>query len=62
VAPAIRVNWLFTVGLLPALVREQYGFAWNARHERALERWTKLLRVTRHWLPERAALWPESRS
>jgi uncharacterized protein (DUF2236 family) len=31
VAPAIRVNRLFTIGLLPPLIRDQYGFAWTTR-------------------------------
>jgi uncharacterized protein (DUF2236 family) len=60
-APATHVNRLFTIGLLPAFLREQYGFAWTAADERALERWTRFLRATRPWLPDRAALWREAR-
>jgi uncharacterized protein (DUF2236 family) len=61
VAPATRVNRLFTVGLLPPFIREQYGFPWTAADERALERWTRLLRRTRPWLPRAIALWREAR-
>ena len=62
IAPAARVNRLFTVGLLPPTVREQYGFRWTASDERALERWTRFLRRVRPWLPDRLALWREARS
>jgi uncharacterized protein (DUF2236 family) len=61
IAPATRVNRLFTIGLLPPFLREQYGFDWTAADERALERWTHLLRRTRRWLPRPIALWSEAR-
>jgi uncharacterized protein (DUF2236 family) len=61
VAPAARVNWLFGVGLLPPLVREQYGFDWTARDDHALVRWTRVLQAARHWSPAFLALWPEAR-
>ena len=61
VMPATRVNWLFTVGLLPHQIRTQYGFNWTASDERALERWTAIIRRVRPWLPEAIALWPQSR-
>jgi uncharacterized protein (DUF2236 family) len=61
VAPAARVNWLLTVGLLPPSIRAQYGFTWTPSDERALERWTVIIRGIRRWLPDAVALWPESR-
>jgi uncharacterized protein (DUF2236 family) len=41
---AATPNQLVTVGLMPASLREQYGFEWDARKERELER---SLRVSR---------------
>ena len=61
VAPATHVNRLFTIGLLPPFLRGQYGFAWTAADERALNRWTHVLRRTRRWLPDRAAIWHDAR-
>jgi uncharacterized protein (DUF2236 family) len=60
IAPATRVNRLFTVGLLPPSVREQYGFPWTAADERALERWTRFLRRVRPRLPDFLALWSDA--
>jgi uncharacterized protein (DUF2236 family) len=59
--PASYVNRLFTVGLLPVLIREQYGFSWNAANEHALRRWTIALRGMRRMTPDLVAQWPESR-
>jgi uncharacterized protein (DUF2236 family) len=59
--PMTHVNRLFTVGLLPPFIREQYGFSWTKADERAFERWTHRLRRARTWLPERVALWPQAR-
>ena len=58
--PAARINWLFTVGLLPAVIREQYGFTWTARDAHALERWTQIIRRTRRLAPRRVAMWREA--
>ena len=62
IAPAVRVNRLVTIGLLPAFVREQYGFSWNADDQRALDRWTRLLRRGRSLLPRRVAIWRDARA
>jgi uncharacterized protein (DUF2236 family) len=59
--PAARINWLFTAGLLPPAVREQYGFEWTDRDARALERWTRVIRWSRKQLPKRLAWWSEAR-
>ena len=61
IAPAAHVNRLFTIGLLPPFLRDQYGFSWTAADERALNRWTHLLRRARPWLPNRLALWSQAR-
>ena len=61
IAPAAHVNRLFTIGMLPPFLREQYGFRWTAANERALERWTRVLRRTRRVLPRPVALWREAR-
>jgi uncharacterized protein (DUF2236 family) len=58
--PTARINWLFTVGLLPAPVRAQYGFTWTDRDARALERWSAIIRRTRRVLPKRVAWWSEA--
>ena len=59
--PAARVNRLFAVGLLPAWIREQYGFSWSPADQRSLDRWTRWIRSGRRALPALAALWPEAR-
>lgn len=61
IAPAARVNRLFTIGTLPPFLRDEYGFPWTAADDRALERWTRVIRRTRRWLPAPVALWREAR-
>jgi uncharacterized protein (DUF2236 family) len=60
--PALRVNRLFTIGLLPPAIRSQYSFDWTDRDQRALDRWTRVLRRMRPWVPNRVALWRAARS
>jgi uncharacterized protein (DUF2236 family) len=52
---------LLTLGSLPASIREAYGFEWRARDERALARWTALLRTSLRLLPTLAREWPAAR-
>ena len=59
--PAARVNRLIAAGLLPAELRRQYGFAWDARAERRLERTLGAIRGVRRITPAALAQWPESR-
>ena len=59
--PASRLNTLVTVGLLPHRIREQYGFAWTAADQRALERWTHRIRASRRFAPDALALWRQAR-
>lgn len=59
--PAFRAMQLLTMGSLPPAIRQAYGFEWRARNERALARWTTLLRTTRRLLPPLAREWPMAR-
>jgi uncharacterized protein (DUF2236 family) len=60
--PAFRPLQLITIGSLPPGIREAYGFEWRAREERALARWTTLIRTSLRLLPQAAREWPISRS
>ena len=59
--PAFRAMQLLTIGSLPPAIREAYGFAWHARDERALARWTTVLRGSLVVLPSLAREWPIAR-
>ena len=59
--PAFRAMQLITIGSLPPALRDAYGFAWTARDQRALARWTTLLRTSRRLLPPLAREWPMAR-
>ena len=60
-APLFRLTRLITVGSLPAHVREQYGFPWNAQRERSYRRAVALIRRTRRLLPAVFREWPAAR-
>ncbi len=49
----IRQYALITTGLLPAVMREKFGFAWDARRERRFRRIISGLRLTLRCIPER---------
>jgi uncharacterized protein (DUF2236 family) len=59
--PVFRPIQLLTIGTLPPSIREAYGFEWRARHERALARWTALLRTMLRLLPPLVRVWPMAR-
>jgi uncharacterized protein (DUF2236 family) len=59
--PAFRVMQLLTIGSLPPSIREAYGFTWHPRHERALARWTTLIRRSSRLLPAATREWPIAR-
>jgi uncharacterized protein (DUF2236 family) len=61
VAPAVWVNDLLTVSLLPDHIRRQYGFRWDARRERRLVLATRGVRVARRAAPNWVALWRDAR-
>ncbi|HYN10019.1 MAG TPA: oxygenase MpaB family protein [Vicinamibacterales bacterium] len=60
-APLFRVTRLITIGLLPAHVREAYGFTWNAQRERSFRRAVAFIRRTRRLLPAIFREWPAAR-
>ena len=59
--PAFRPVQLLTIGLLPAAIRESYGFTWSPRDARAMARWATALRSLRRLLPAVLRQWPSSR-
>ena len=59
--PAFRAVQLLTIGTLPPSIRQAYGFEWRERDERALARWTALLRTAVRLLPPLARQWPIAR-
>jgi len=59
--PAIAINRTMTVGLLPAHVREGYGWTWTPHDEQRFGRLVSRLAGMRRWLPSTVALWPEGR-
>ena len=60
--PASHLHRVTTVGLLPADLREAYGFVWSDRDDRALRRWARLIRGSRRLMPDIVALWPRARA
>lgn len=61
VPPLASLNRLVTLGLLPEDVRNQYGFAWDARQQARFEATLPKLRALRRRAPKMLALWPEAR-
>lgn len=59
--PLFRPVQLITIGLLPAAVREAFGFEWNHHDARALVRWTTALKLLRRLLPASVRQWPPPR-
>jgi uncharacterized protein (DUF2236 family) len=59
--PVFRPLQLLTIGLLPTVVREDYGFAWTSRDARALARWTWALRLLHRVMPRFVREWPAAR-
>jgi uncharacterized protein (DUF2236 family) len=59
--PAFRATQLLTIGSLPPAIREAYGFEWRPSDERALKRWTKLIRSALWLLPSFAREWSVAR-
>jgi uncharacterized protein (DUF2236 family) len=59
--PVFRPVQLLTIGLLPADIRQAYGFTWRPRDERSLARWTWAIRTTRRLLPPAAREWQAAR-
>ena len=60
--PIVALARLPTVGLLPAGVREAYGFRWSARHQRALDGLAATSRRLLPVLPSALRHWPAARA
>ena len=59
--PVFRPMQLIAVGLLPAAVRQAFGFEWNQHDARALARWTTVLKLVRRLMPVSFREWPSAR-
>ena len=60
--PLFRVTRLVTVGLLPERIRNEYGFKWSPRRERACGAIMGFIRRTRGMLPAVLREWPAARA
>jgi uncharacterized protein (DUF2236 family) len=56
-----RVPRLVTIGLLPAPIREAYGFRWSAKDAAAFGRWARAIKRTRSITPPILREWPYAR-
>jgi uncharacterized protein (DUF2236 family) len=59
--PFLALAGLPTVGLLPAPIREAYGFEWTPRQERALRLLSAATRCSLPLLPFLLRQWPAAR-
>ncbi|MFI6170029.1 oxygenase MpaB family protein [Nocardia sp. NPDC051052] len=53
-----RPHRFVVAGLLPAHLRDEMGFTWTARDDRALGRILRIVGTTQTWLPRQARLFP----
>jgi uncharacterized protein (DUF2236 family) len=56
-----QLSNIFTIGLLPPVLREQYGYSWSVVHEAALTAATTLGQVTIRFLPDFIRFLPPAR-
>ena len=61
VAPALWLGRLTTVGLLPAPIRDAYGFPWRPEDARRLRSAAAMLRAARRVTPPALREWPAAR-
>lgn len=59
--PLLWFMRLVTIGLLPPVVRQGYGFTWDRRHEVLLQRAATGARFLLPWLPSLIRYWPAAR-
>lgn len=59
--PLVALARLPTIGLLPPLLREAYGFRWDARQEAALQHSARLTRALLPLAPPPLRYWPAAR-
>lgn len=55
------LNRLFTVWMLPASIRQQYGMSLSPRQERRAEQVSRAVRSMRRFVPDALAWWPVAR-
>jgi uncharacterized protein (DUF2236 family) len=60
--PAFRIPNLLSIGLLPPVLRQRYGFAWGAGRERALRMLVAALRPVLPRLPDLVRFLPHARA
>ena len=60
--PAIWFVRLATIGLLPATIRDDYGFAWSSRKEMMLRRSAPIMRNVLRMTPRMVRHWPAMRA
>ena len=61
-SPLFGIARFVTTGLLPAAIRDQYGFSWSPRRERSFRALTAGTRQTHRMLPAVAREWPVARA
>ena len=61
-APALGLTRAITLGLLPAPIREGYGFAWSSRNDAVLRLSAGLVRRLLPLTPPRVRYWPAARA
>ena len=59
--PGRSIHRLITIGLLPDHIREAYGYSWNDRRAKRLERVLRVVKTLRRVTPEFVARWPHAR-
>ena len=59
--PLLLPARLTTVGLLPAVIRDGYGFAWDTRQDRLFRKTATLVRRARPFVPSLLREWPAAR-
>ena len=60
-APALSLMRLVTVGLLPPVIRDAYGYAWSARKQATLRLSIRVIRNVLGWTPSIVRHWPSAR-
>lgn len=61
VRPGLAVFRITALGLLPAAIRDEYGFRWDARSERTLRVWAGVVRRVLPLMPSALRYWPAAR-
>lgn len=59
--PGGSFHRLITIGLLPESIRRGYGFPWDEKRARRLDRTLRFLRAARRMMPDVVARWSQSR-